>query len=386
MGKQLHVLKPRYRKDDLLKAMESCIDKGWTGDGDETVRLEDDWRKYTGYQYCSYVNSCTAALHLALLALKERYPGRRQIIVPDITFVSSASVVLQSGLELVLCPVDQSLCLDTKVLEGLMSSSTLCVIYVGIGGNTRNLLEVEELVSRNNIKLVIDAAHMGGSRRQEIEDTHLGTSAEFICYSFQAVKNLGIADSGMLCSRDESYASSISRFRWMGINKTTFERTVGKSPGYKWEYDVDRLGFKYNGNALIAACCRAILQSLDGDNEHRRKVRARYNALLANSGIKFIVHENNELTSGHLAQVLLPEGIDSSRRNEVIARLNEHGVFPGVHYKPVSAFTYYREFASYAEEMMRLSSRTISLPCHLDVNMDDCEFIIEKLIESIGDV
>ena len=386
MAKQLHVLKPKYRKRDLLKAMEACIDKGWTGDGDETVKLEEDWSNYTGYQYCSYVNSCTAALHLALLALKERYPCRRRVIVPDITFVSSASVVLQSGLELVLCPVDQSLCLDTRILEQLIDSRTLCVIYVGIGGNTQHLVEVEELLGRQDTKLVIDAAHMGGSRRTVIEHTHLGTYAEFACYSFQAVKNLGIADSGIVCFSDESYASSISRFRWMGINKTTFERTVGKNQAYKWEYDIDRLGFKYNGNALVAACCRSILQTLDDDNAHRRRVREWYNTSLADSNIMFISHENEELTSGHLAQVLLPEGTNNSRRNEVIVRLNQDGIFPGVHYKPVSAFTYYREFSSYSREMLSLSSRTLSLPCHLDIDMDDCDYIVEKLVEAISNV
>ena len=161
MDKKHHVLKPRYDKEILFKAIEKSLDTGWTGDGAETTNFEKDWEEYTGYKQNIYVNSCTAGLHLAIMALKERYPEKKKVIVPDITFVSTASVVLQAELELVICKVDNSLCMSIHQLEGLINEEVLCIVYVGIGGNTENLSEIEEISGREGIDLVIDAAHMG---------------------------------------------------------------------------------------------------------------------------------------------------------------------------------------------------------------------------------
>ena len=373
--KELHVLKPIYDKSLILKEIEITLETGWTGDGGKTLEFENKWSELTGWKHNSYVNSCTAALHLALLAIKEQHPERTEVIVPDITFVSTAAVVKQSGLDLKLCDVNETLTLDIDKVRETISDKTLAIFYVGIGGNTKGLKQIEDLCKMRNIKLIIDAAHMGGTRLENGEDLST-VSAEFCCYSFQAVKNLGIADSGMVSYNKSTYEESIKKCRWMGISQTTFERTVEntKQKTYKWEYEIDRLGYKYNGNALMAACCLAIMGNLEKDNSHRRKIRNWYQKCLeGEKGIEFIRHENEEYTSGHLAQVFIKDVKTADERNEIINNLNKEKIYPGVHYRPLSKSEYYRSNAEACVNSVKLADKLISLPCHLGINKEDVE-------------
>ena len=319
--KPLHVLRPYYDKSKILREVESTLESGWTGDGGKTLELEKKWGDLTGWIHNSYVNSCTAALHLAILAIKDRNPEKTEVIVPNITFVSTAAVVKQTGLDLVLCDVDESLILDIHKLRESITEKTLAVFYVGIGGNTKGLREIEKICMEKDTKLIIDAAHMGGSKLENGVDLSK-IKAEFCCYSFQAVKNLGIADSGMISYNDKNYDQEVKKYRWMGISQTTYERTIDKSEQktYKWEYEIDRLGYKYNGNALMAACCLAILEDLEKNNDYRRKIRGWYEEYLkGNERIKFIYHENEKYTSGHLAQVMILSAKNSQERNAIIS-------------------------------------------------------------------
>lgn len=379
--KPLHVLRPYYDKAKILKEIEATLESGWTGDGGKTVEFENKWGELTGWEHNSYVNSCTAALHLAILAIRDSCPTKTEVIVPDITFVSTAAVVKQTGLDLVLCDVNESLILDIEKLEKAITAKTLAIFYVGIGGNTKGLKDIERLCVERGIKLIIDAAHMGGTSLEN--GMKLSTvNAEFCCYSFQAVKNLGIADSGMISFNQDYYKNIVKRYRWMGISQTTYERTVGdeKQKTYKWEYEIDRLGYKYNGNALMAACCLGILEDLEKNNEYRRKIRSWYQTNLRQiEGIEFIHHENEDYTSAHLAQVIMKSVDSSSQRNKIISALNEREIYPGVHYRPLSMSSYYKQKHEYCKNSIKYSERLISLPCHLGITEEDVKRICTEL-------
>mgnify|MGYP001457541442 CR=1 FL=1 len=217
MAKSLHVLKPIYPVDEIIKNITSSLDSGWTGDGGMTETFEKEWSIYTGYKHSIYVNSCTAALHLSLLALKDKFPNKTKVIVPNITFVSSAAVVLQTSLDLTLCDVDESLCLEVSSLKKIIDKETLAVVFVGIGGNTGRLDDIEKLCKEKNIKLILDAAHMSGTYVNNSSKSHVGNEADSVVFSFQAVKNLPTADSGMISFKEiEDYklARKLSSFEY----------------------------------------------------------------------------------------------------------------------------------------------------------------------------
>jgi len=121
-----------------------------------------------------------------------------------------------------------------------------------------------ELCSRRGLRLILDAAHMSGTR---IAGKHVGGESDCAVFSFQAVKNLPTADSGMICFRDADDDARARKLTWLGINKDTYTRTSMEG-SYKWMYDVEEVGFKYHGNSIMAAIGLVQLRYLDQDNDY----------------------------------------------------------------------------------------------------------------------
>src|SRR5581483_4825355 len=122
--------------------------------------------------------------------------------------------------------------------------------------------DVVRLCRERGIRAVLDAAHMSGTR---IGDRHAGWDADVTVFSYQAVKNLPTADSGMICFADAALDAEVRKWTWLGINKDTYARTLGGGT-YKWLYDVEHVGFKYHGNSIMAALGLVGLKYLEPDN------------------------------------------------------------------------------------------------------------------------
>ena len=147
--------------------------------------------------------------------------------------------------------------------------------------------------------------------------------ADVIVYSFQAVKNLPTADSGMLCFKDKKFDKIARRLTWLGINKDTFSRSNSKG-AYKWKYDVEELGFKYHGNSVIAALGLVQLKYLDEDNAYRRQIAKWYSELFAGAdNVKTISIAANCESSTHTYMIRV------KNRDELLLALNECEIYPG---------------------------------------------------------
>ena len=269
---------PHFRIDESLDAVRTCMERGWTGLGFMTVDIEQKWKEYTGVKNAHFVNSNTAGLHLALDVLKRRrgWADGDEVITTALTFVSTNHAILYCGLTPVFADVDEYLCIDPASLLERITDKTRAVMFVGIGGNVGRYLEVLEICRSRGIAVILDAAHMAGTR---IDGHHVGPEADVAVFSFQAVKNLPTADSGMVCFADDADDALARRLSWLGISKDTYERTHGGG-AYKWMYDVDELGYKYNGNSIMAALALVALKYLDDDNAERRRISALYDSLL----------------------------------------------------------------------------------------------------------
>src|SRR5262249_19609134 len=157
-----------------------------------------------------------------------------------------------------------------------ITARTRAVMFVGMGGNTGQLPAVARLCRERGLKLILDAAHMAGTRWQ---GRHVGKEADVAVFSFQAVKNLPTADAGMICFAKATLDAEVRKWTWLGISKDTYTRTLGEG-AYKWRYDVEHEGFKYHGNSIMAAIGLVALQYLDQDNAYRRQVAAWYDEML----------------------------------------------------------------------------------------------------------
>lgn len=357
----MQVLKPHYRTQECVQLITEVLESGWTGPGPMTERFEKAWKHYAMMDNALMVSSATAGLHLALECLKD---GRTEVITTPLTFVSTNHAIIHAGLVPVFADVDASLNMDPASVEALIGPDTLAVVFVGIGGNARNYAEIRKLCDRHGVYLVMDGAHMAGTMSPRvfhgviIADSQVGWDADVAVFSFQAVKNLPTADSGMVCFADDKKHERAKRLSWMGIDKSTYTRNQG---GYTWEYDVPEVGWKYNGNAVMASLGIVGLRYLDHDNAHRRQVAQWYGDVL-------IPHLPG--SSRHLCQVVVDD------RDAVMARLTAHGIGTGVHYKINTRYPMYEGDFPVAE---RLSERILSLPCHMGVTQEDVERVCALL-------
>jgi len=372
MTTQLFV--PSFRVDECLEQIRECLEKGWTGLGFKTIEFEKAWSEYTQLPNSHFLSSNTVGLHLALHIFKTKYGWKDddEVIVTPLTFVSSNHAVLYAGLKPVFADVDDSLCLDPLDVEKKITSKTKAVMFVGIGGNVGSYERIVEICKSKGLKLILDAAHMAGTR---VEGRHVGHDADVTIFSFQAVKNLPTADSGMICFADQEDDQRARKLSWLGINKDTFTRTTSKG-AYKWMYDVEEVGFKYHGNSIMAGIGIVQLKYLDRDNSYRRQLAEWYSQeLLKSSKVRVVTHSETCESSRHLFQ------IRATNRDELMLALNENDIYPGVHYRDN---THYRMFA-YAEGTCLnaglISDEVLSLPMHMTVTKNDIDKITQLLIK-----
>jgi dTDP-4-amino-4,6-dideoxygalactose transaminase len=378
MAIQLFV--PTFSIDECLSEIRECLEKGWTGLGFKTVEFEKAWCSYTGLSHAHFLNSATAGLDLAVRILKmtNKWNDGDEIISTPLTFVSTNHAVLYNNMKVVFADVDEYLCLDPKSVLKHITSKTRAVIFVGLGGNSGHLHEIEQICSEKRIDLIVDAAHMSGTRY--IDGSLPGRNASAIVYSYQAVKNLPTADSGMICFKDASNDELVRKFAWLGINKDTYARSVntngGEEGGYKWKYDVEYLGYKDHGNSIMAAIGLVSLKHLDIHNAYRRQLAAWYDTGFRNAKkVRRVEVALDCESSRHLYQILV------NNRDELMIALNEAEIFPGVHYYDNTRYKMYNYAFGTCPKAHKASDEILSLPMHIRMTKNDVHYIVEQVVK-----
>ena len=381
--KNIQLFVPKFRKKEIFEHIEECLDRGWTGLGYKTQDIEEEWKKYTGLPYAHFLNSNTSGLHLAIKILKDanKWKDGDEIITSPLTFVSSNHSILYENLSPVFADVDEYLCIDPNSIIDKITKKTKAVLFIGIGGNMGQFHQVLEICRKRGLKLILDAAHMSGTwMREEVEGgyslLHAGHGADVSVFSFQAVKNLPTADSGMICFKNGDYDQLARKISWLGIDKDTYQRTNDKG-NYKWEYDLVDVGYKYHGNSIMASMALVGLKYLDEDNNRRRQICKLYDEGFEKSPIRSIpVSRSTEISSRHLYQIKI------KNRNEIMGYLNSQGIYPGVHYRDNTFYKMYSGQIGNCPNSLKISEEVISLPLHLYLTDDEIDYVVEKVKEA----
>lgn len=368
----IQLFTPNFRVDECLEQVKECLEKGWTGMGFKTNEIEEEWKKYTQLGNAHFLSSATAGLHLALEIFKNdlAWNDDDEIITTPLTFVSTNHAIKYANLKPVFADVDEYLCLSPESVLKNITSKTKAVMFVGIGGNTGQYDEIRKICDENGLKLILDAAHMAGSR---LHGKHVGFDSDAVVFSFQAVKNLPTADSGMICFKENKYDSKARKLSWLGINKDTFSRASNKG-AYKWRYDVEEVGYKYHGNSIMAGLALVGLKYLDRDNSYRRQLAKWYvEELVAAKNVRVVPDGDNCESSHHLLQVRV------KNRDVILSQLNESDVFPGVHYADNTEYTPYIQSELLCPNSRKASNEIISLPMHMGITKHDIKTIVDLL-------
>jgi len=366
----IQLFKATFHIDECLEEIRECLETGWTGLGFKTVEFEKKWCEYTGHSNAHFLNSATVGLHLAvkILKMENGWADGDEIISTPITFVSTNHAVMYENMVPRFADVDEYLCLDPADVEKKINDKTRAVIFVGYGGRVGRLAEIIALCKKHNLKLILDAAHMSGTRADgQIPGTWDGV--DVAVYSYQAVKNLPTADSGMICFAEAKNDEVCRKLTWLGINKDTYART-GEKGNYKWKYDVEYLGYKDHGNSIMAALGLVQLKYLDEDNAYRRKLVGRYNELFyGNPKVRPIPANYPDECSYHLYVIEVDD------RDGLLQALNDAEIYPGVHYRDNTEYEMYSYDFGKCPNAQRVSNRIISLPLHMRLTPEDVERI-----------
>ncbi len=373
----IQVLKPKFHVDECLEQIRECLENGWTGMGFKTVEFEEAWKKYTGHKYAYYLNSNTVGLHLAVKILKMKYHWNDgdEIISSPITFVSTNLAILYENMQPVFADVDEYLCIDPVDVEKKITKKTRAIIFVGYGGRVGQLKKIIEIAKKHNLRVILDAAHMSGTK---VDGVCPGTweGIDVAVYSYQAVKNLATGDSGCICWNDEESHLINKQLAWCGINKDTYARS--NKGTYAWKYDVDYVGYKYNGNAIMASVALVQLKYLDEENNRRREIVKMYNEGFKNNpNIKIVPAPYADECSYHLYEMMVPD------REKLLDDLSSVGINCGVHYRDNTEYKVFAFGQGTCPKAHELSQHLITMPLHMWLTDEDVKMIIKYVNEFV---
>ena len=382
-GKFIEIFKPTFG-DEELEALREPFETGWLGLGPKSEEFEERFAAYVGAKYAVGVNSATAALHLSCLALGIG-PGD-EVLVPTMTFVSTAHVPVYCRATPVFVDIEPDTCnISIEDIQRKLSPRTKAIIPVHYSGHSCQMDKVWEIAEQHDLFVIEDAAHACGSSYKKQTVGGL-PQTDTTCFSFHAVKNLATGDGGMITTNRVEIMHSLKQLRWVGIDKSTWERTeegmMGLKSGirqyakYGWYYEVHELGYKYHINDILAALGLVQLRKLDSANARRRKIVERYQKAFDNvEWITCPVEKEYTHSAWHTYVIKTPY------RDELNVYLLEKGIVTGVHYLPLHLQPYYRkQYKVSLPVAEKIWTQVLTLPLYPDLTDPEVDYIIEQIL------
>jgi dTDP-4-amino-4,6-dideoxygalactose transaminase len=376
--------KPRIEEEDIAEVV-ATLRSGWIGMGPRTIQFERDFATYVGAKHAIAVNSCTAALHLGLIAAGVG-PGDEVITTP-LTFAATANVVVHLGATPVFADINRrTQNLDPASVAARITPRTKALMPVHMLGRAAEMDELLALASAHNLTIVEDAAH---AVETIYRGRHVGTIGHFTAFSFYANKNVTTAEGGMLTTEDDEAADRIRMLRLHGISKDAWKRysAEGFSP-----YELVEPGFKYNMLDLTAALGLGQLRRVDENWKIREHFVALYNEGLAEiPGLSIPALEPigpGDRHAWHLYPILIDIDQLTLDRNGFIDALQARNIGSGIHYTALHLQGYYRETFGYQRgdlpEAEYVSDRTVSLPLSPAMTEQDVDDVIEAVTDILA--
>jgi len=369
-----------YVGQEEIKNVVQAIKSGWHTMGPKTVEFEEKFRAYTGAKYAISVNSCTAALHLALEAIGIK--AGDEVLVPAITFTASAEVVCYFKAKPVFVDVRRdTMNIDPTQIEARITKKTRAIITVDYAGQLADYDIIRKIAKKHHLLIIADAAHTLPST---YKGKKVGTLGDITCFSFYATKTLDTGEGGMITTNNEQWASRMKVMRLHGMNKDAWKRYSKQG---SWFYEVVAPGFKYNTTDINAALGLAQLGRLEWMWEKRRKIAEYYDKSFKNMPeIITPTIEADRQTSWHLYCIKLDLCLLKIDRNRFIQELSRRGISTSVHFIPLYRHPFYRDRFKVSVKIFPnsewLYERIISLPIYPGLTQGQ----VRHIASSVGEI
>jgi dTDP-4-amino-4,6-dideoxygalactose transaminase len=373
-----------------LNLIKEVLESGWLTTSSKAHQFEHEFASFIGAKYACAVNSCTAALHLAIEALG--ITSGDKVFVPSLTFTASAEIIRYIGADPVFLDVEYGTGLVTPSI--LLSAvkkhpSAKALILVHYGGQAAELTNehgtgIMDICKQHNIKLIEDAAHAFPTR---LDNRLIGSFGDASCFSFYANKTITTGEGGMLLTNEEKLYERAKVMRLHGISRDIWERFTNTKSS--WEYDVIAPGFKYNMADVNAAIGLAQFEKASYFRSGRQLCAEYYFKELKD--LNFIdlpvCRGALEDHSWHLFPIIIhPEG--PVTRNEFIQLMSARGIGTSVHYKPLHRMSYYMDTYELDPEDFPVTEKiwngTVSLPIYPNLKEQELNYICKSIKEILA--
>jgi len=368
-------------EDPEIQEVVASMKSGWLGTGPKVARFEESFKAYKNARHAVAVNSCTAALHLSMLAARLE-PGD-EVITSALTFCATVNAIIHSGATPVLADVDPlTMNMDPHEVESRISKKTKAIIPVHFAGRPCDMDALCRLAEEYDLKLIEDCAH---AIETEYRGGKAGNFGDFGCFSFYVTKNVVTGEGGMVLTRNEEGAARIKILALHGMSKDAWKRFSDE--GYKHYYVVES-GFKYNMMDLQAAIGIHQLQRVESYWRRRQEIWKRYNDAFADLPITLPKDpEPNTRHAYHLYTILVDEKEAKISRDAFLDAMTDENIGVGVHYLSIPEHPYYqKKFGWKPEEYpnaMRIGRQTVSLPLSAKLTDEDIEDVIAAVKRTI---
>jgi len=366
--------------DDEVNAVVETLRSSWITTGPKTKEFEKKFAEKFGAPAALAVNSCTAALHTALVGLGIG-PGDEVITTP-MTFCSTVNVIEQVGARPVLVDVEpDTLNIDPDKIEDAVTAKTKAIMPVHYSGHPVDLDAIYDIAERHNLFVVEDAAHAVSAK---YKGRYIGTRGTIAAFSFYATKNMTTAEGGMLTGTPD-FVEKCRIISLHGMSRDAWNRYSKEG---SWYYEVLLPGFKYNMTDIQASLGLVQLEKLESFQLRRAEIVAKYNQEFKNyDALEIPVAKAEVEHAWHLYVLKLNLEALRINRNQFIEELKVRNIGTSVHFIPIHLHPYYRDKYGYKPEDFPVAfnsyQRILSLPLHAGLSDNDVQDVIAAVVEIV---
>lgn len=363
-----------------LNSVKKVFKRSWIGYGTEVQKFEAEWNKHFGVKHSIAVNSCTAALHLALLC--NNFKKGKKVLVPAITFSATAAAVLYCGLIPVFVDINKNdLNMSLDDLKKKFTKDCVAIMPVHFGGHPCEMDKIMKFANQKKLIVIEDCAETCGGY---YKGKKIGTWGHFGCFSFEEKKMMTTGDGGMIVTNNTQIAKKLKSLSFHGWDKDPLLRHKQRFSNNKkktkqnlhWYYEINQLGFKYNMNDLEASIGRVQLKKLSFLNNSRIKFLKKYlkNLKKCKNLIPTFPYDLNKSSYWMFS-------IRSKNRDKLISYLKKHNISTSVHLMPLPLHPLYKKFKSKIPIALKVWKELVTLPLHPHLKNKEISFINSKLRE-----
>lgn len=364
-----------------LDAIRCALESGWITTGPKTRELEEQFAATVGARHAVAVNSCTAAMHIALEAIGLR--RGQEVITTPYTFAATAEVIRYFDAKPVFVDVDPvTLNIDPRLIGRAITKRTSAIIPVHMAGYPADLDCIHAVAKQHDLPVIEDAAHAFPSK---YKGRMIGSISQITCFSFYATKTMTTGEGGMICTDDESWAD---RFRIMslhGISRDAWKRYTAEG---SWFYEIIAPGFKYNMTDIAAAMGLVQLGKAERMLHRRMEISQQYQQAFSGMPELQIPHDDPAIQHAwHLYMLRL--NLDRLRigRAEFMDQLKSRCIGASVHFIPLHTHPYYTIKYGYVPSdfpvAYREYLREVSLPIYSRMSDADVSHVIQAVTEIV---